>query len=377
MTLRHYPNPDLAVGDDNKQRWNQPAHRRSGFHNAHLLFRRGLMVRSRSVLELTPAASHDLAHSQPLRTLVELPAISALVVAEGNNLLFEHYAPDFGPDQPHSIQSVTKMHMHLIMGDLISTGLIDPEQTVAHYLPWIGTAYAGARVQVLLDMNVDNDFSEDYGDAGADCYREEEALGWRLPQVGASEITLRDFVAGLSGGDLVNRTGYALYKSANTDVLTLIAATVAPEPLARRIEAIADAAGYAGAFHISTSPDGHPAFSGGGCLTARDLVRFGLLIFRGGRGVDGAQVGFPAFTRDSLARQAPTLSPTRSWVRYSNHLMTNGRWLGHAGYGGQFLMVDMQTGRVAAFLSVLENPSGYDEDYISRVIEGLQDGLDS
>ena len=32
------PNPDLAVDDSNKQRWNRPAHRRHGFHNAHHLF---------------------------------------------------------------------------------------------------------------------------------------------------------------------------------------------------------------------------------------------------------------------------------------------------------------------------------------------------
>ena len=34
------PNPDLAVGAGNKQRWNQPTHRRWGFHNAYRLFRR-------------------------------------------------------------------------------------------------------------------------------------------------------------------------------------------------------------------------------------------------------------------------------------------------------------------------------------------------
>ena len=54
-TSNHY-NPDLAVGPDNKQRWNQPAHRRHGFHNAHNLFRRSKMVRSRNVLVLEPAS---------------------------------------------------------------------------------------------------------------------------------------------------------------------------------------------------------------------------------------------------------------------------------------------------------------------------------
>ena len=43
-----------------------------------------------------------------------------------------------------------------------------------------------------------------------------------------------------------------------------------------------------------------------------------------------------------------------------------------AGYGGQFLMVNMTSGRVAAFLSVLENESGYDEDYMLDVITKLE-----
>ncbi|MGB7322886.1 MAG: hypothetical protein WBC95_15855, partial [Albidovulum sp.] len=60
------------------------------------------------------------------------------------------------------------------------------------------------------------------------------------------------------------------------------------------------------------------------------------------------------------------------WLRYSNQAMTNGRWIGHAGYGGQFLMVDMTSGRVAAFLSVLENASGYDEDYMAHLIRALE-----
>ncbi len=33
-------------------------------------------------------------------------------------------------------------------------------------------------------------------------------------------------------------------------------------------------------------------------------------------------------------------------------------WVGHAGYGGQVLMINMASEQVAAFLSMLENESG-------------------
>ena len=52
--------------------------------------------------------------------------------------------------------------------------------------------------------------------------------------------------------------------------------------------------------------------------------------------------------------------------------MCDDRRLGHAGYGGQYLMVDMHTGRVGAFFSVLENDEGYDEGYMAHVVTQLQ-----
>jgi CubicO group peptidase (beta-lactamase class C family) len=370
MTLPSHPNPALTVGADDKQGWNQPHQRRAGFHNAHLLFRRTLMVRSRRVLDLNALPDADIARQVASSGLTVHPAFSALVVAQGTTSLFEASAPDFAPDRVHSLQSISKMHIHLIIGELIADGHIHPDDRVGDLLPWIGSAYATARVQDVLDMNVDNDFSEDYSDPQADCFREEEALGWRLPQDDRPEQTLRDFVASLTGNGTMQTTGYARYKSANTDVLTLIAAGFVD--LQSKIETIADAAGYEGAFHISLSPEHLPAFSGGGCLSARDLARFGLLFARKGCAVFGVPVGSADLLGTTMTHAGPFLGPKRGIIRYSNHLMTNGRWIGHAGYGGQFLMVDTRSGRVAAFLSVLENDSGYDDDYMASVIEVIQ-----
>ena len=370
MMLPSHPNPALTVGDDNKQGWNQPHQRRVGFHNAHLLFRRTLMVRSRRVLTLSDRPDALIAARIAETGLTTHPAFSALVVAQGTDCLFQAAAPDFAPDRAHSVQSISKMHIHLIIGELLADGRLGAGDCIGDLMPWIGSAYATARVQDLLDMNLENDFSEDYSNPQADCFQEEEALGWRLPKNDAPEQTLRDFVASLAGPCSVNTSGYAQYKSANTDVLTLIAARFVD--LQRHVEVIADAVGYEGAFHISLSPEHLPAFSGGGCLSARDLARFGLLLTRKGRAVYGTSVGSADLLQRSLSGAGTLLGRKRGPIRYCNHLMTNGRWLGHAGYGGQFLMADMQSGRVAAFLSVLENQSGYDDEYMSRVIAGLE-----
>ena len=362
MTLPSTPNPDLTVGHNNFQRWNQPDQRRHGFHNAHAIFRRTLMVRARRVLTLTDTPDPVLAAKAQELGITTNPAFSALVIAQGTNVLFQAAAPDFTPTSPHSLQSITKMHMHLIVAELFAAGRLHPADLVRDHLPEIGSAYATASLADVLDMNVENDFS--------DCYREEEALGWRLPPTDRPEETLTAFVSSLTGQGTQNPSPYCRYKSANTDVLTVIAA--AHVDLRQRVEDICDAAGYEGGFHISLSPEHLPAFSGGGCLSARDLARFGLLFARRGQAVYGAPVGVATAFDEALTRPAPLVSPKRGTMRYSNHIMTRTGWVGHAGYGGQFLMVNMANGRVAAFLSVLENESGYDEDYMLDVITKLE-----
>jgi CubicO group peptidase (beta-lactamase class C family) len=377
MTDLHVlPNPDLTVGEGNKQRWNQPKHRRHGFHNAHQLFRRTLMVRARDVLMLKSAPQPALKQAPGLPELMAHPAFSAICCVQGDRILMEAAADDFSITAPHSIQSVSKLHIHLIIGQLVEQGRVSLDAKVSDYLPDIGTGYAQASVQSLLDMAVCNDFSEDYNDPNSDCYTEEIALGWRLPPGKEVETNLVDFTNAITGFKPTDPRDQAEYKSANTDVLTRIAATVSPKPLSQHIEEIADAVGYEGAFHISLSPDGYPAFSGGGCLSARDLARFGLLFARQGRDILGQPFANASFLNHSMHRPTPKLTPPRKWLRYSNHLMTDGRFIGHAGYGGQFLMVDIRSATACAFLSVLQNDAGYDEIYMRNVAEVMRQMCD-
>lgn len=369
MRPESHPNPDLHVAPDLRQGWNRPENRRHGFHNAHLIFRRSLSIRARRVLTLTEDENPTLARIENEIGLSRHPGFSALVVAEQGYIRLARSAPDFALDRPHSIQSITKMHMHLIAGTLIEQGLLDLDRTAGCYLTELGSGYHKARICDLLDMNLCNDFSEDYSNPAADCYREEEALGWRLPPDGTPETTLHDFACSITGTDLKNRSGHAEYKSANTDVLTLIAAEMIDLPA--MLTNICDAAGYAGALHISLSPEGVPAFSGGGCLSALDLARFGLLFARCGQGAGGAGVGSPAYLRACRTADRLPLSSSRPWQRYAGHLMTDGARIGHAGYGGQYLMIDPDRGRIALYLGVLENDSGYDEAFMAGIERSL------
>ena len=368
MTL--LPNPDLQVGTDHKPRWNSADGRRHGFHNLHRIARYVQSFRAGDVLSLHRDTDVALAARPDVAQLTGLPFFSAMVVLRGDRVLFERYAPDFGPDQPHSIMSLSKTTMMLIIGRLVAEGRIDLAAPVDRYLPWVGPGYAKASVQDVLNMNVDNDYVEDYADPLCTAFLHEAATGLRLPGPGEAERTSKQFLAtvGLAPGrsDTVNATGLCMYRSANTDILAAIAEAVGG-PLSARLADIADAAGLEGSLHVATDRSGFPCLNGGLCLTARDLARYGLLLARGGIGAAGQEVGSHAFLQATLAGGVPMPAP-RNHLRYSNQTNTDGRWIGHGGYGGQYLVADPVTGTAAVFLSVLDNADGYLSSYYPPII---------
>lgn len=371
MTLQ--PNPDLTVGADHKPRWNSADGRRHGFHNLHRIARYVQSFRAADVLSLHRDTDVALAARPDVAQLTGLPFFSAMVVLRGDRVLFERYAPDFGPDQPHSIMSLSKTTMMLIIGRLVAEGRIDLAAPVDRYLPWVGPGYATASVQDVLNMNVDNDYVEDYADPLCTAFLHEAATGLRLPGPGQAERTSKQFLAtvGLAPGrsDTVNAAGLCMYRSANTDILAAIAEAVGG-PLAARLADIADAAGLEGSLHVATDRSGFPCLNGGLCLTARDLARYGLLLARGGIGVAGQAVGDPAFLQATLTGGVAMPAP-RGHLRYSNQTNTDGRWIGHGGYGGQYLVADPVTGTAAVFLSVLDNADGYLSSYYPPIISLL------
>ncbi|MCY1128251.1 serine hydrolase [Frigidibacter sp. RF13] len=366
------PNPDLTVAAGGYTSWNSAPRRRSGFHGLHRIARYAQSARAGRVMELRLSADLSIAAREDVRRLTASPWFSAMAVIEGGRILHEAYAADFGPDRPHSIMSISKMAMNLVIGRLWEDGRIKLEEQMGKIVPGVGPGYAGASVADILNMNVENDYDEDYAQPGCAAFRQEAATGLRLPD--GPEETNAAFLAtvGLTPGrsDTVNRTGACLYKSANTDLLARAAELRSGRPMSAFITDLADAAGMEGAMHVVTDRAGFPLMSGGICLTARDLCRYGALFARRGAGVDGRPFGSAAFIEETLTGGVP-MPPPRAHLRYSNQTNTDGIWLGHGGYGGQYLVANPSTGRVACYLSVMQNDSGYDSAYYPPVIAML------
>lgn len=367
-----HPNPDLAVGVDARPRWNSAPHRRHGFHNLHRLSRYVQSFRAGAVHDLRLSTDACIAGREDVARLCGSPWFSAMVVAEGNRILYERYAPDFGPDQPHSIMSISKTVMNLVIGQLRDEGRLDLRTRAGEILPWLGPGYVGARLQDILDMNVLNDYDEDYHNPNAAVFLHEAATGMRLPA--GAEQDSKGFLAtvGLAPGaaDTTNPTGLCMYRSANTDVLAAVAEAVSGRPIAAWLADFADAVGVEGAVHAAGDRSGFALMNGGICLTARDLARHALLVARQGQGVKDRAFGSAAFLQETLGRGVAMPAP-RDDLRYSNQMNTNGRWLGHGGYGGQYMLADMTTGRVAVFLSVLDTEDGYFSEYYPPIIRML------
>ena len=61
-----------------------------------------------------------------------------------------------------------------------------------------------------------------------------------------------------------------------------------------------------------------------------------------------------------------------SSVYYANQTMKSKDWIGHSGYGGQFLMINLKTKITAGFFSVIETSSATDEEYKIDMIQMLE-----
>ena len=107
-------------------------------------------------------------------------------------------------------------------------------------------------------------------------------------------------------------------------------------------------------------------------MSARDLARYGLLFVRGGKGIHGEPVGSQAFINASRECKGPAYTNEIEGAHYCNQVRTNGTWIGHGGWGGQFLMIAPDNGTVVVFFSVLENEDASDTDYQAEIIAMAQ-----
>ena len=376
--LKEILNPSLSIKKDNKPSWYLPENRRVGYRNLHKINRYGFLLRSDLVFELDKNYNSEIENISSVKKMINHKYFCSLLVGKDQDILYEKYSSDFSPSQPQTIMSITKMFINLFIGELLEKNLIDLNSKISQYLPSIGSGYASATVQDVLDMNIENSYSEDYNDPYTSSYLHESVNGWRLPNELSDIKSQEEFLNNIKsneGEDLINKSDFSHYKSANTDVIGLLVEKVSGKPLRNWLLEVVEAAGFEDALYMGTDRFGMPWISGGGCLISRDFLRFGLLFSRKGNGVGNRKVGSPMFIDQTLENNGTKymkLSKDR-FVHYSNSTMRHGDWIGHSGLAGQFLAINLKTKVVASYFSVIETDSGTDENYKTDMINMLDE----
>ncbi len=371
-------NPELTTLKDNKASWNLPKTRRFGYRNLHKINRYSIFLRSDLILKLNSKPNKTIAKLPLVKKMTKNKSFCSLIVGNRQNILFEKYAKDFKKNQPQTIMSITKMFVNLFIGELVTNRLIDLNKKVSHYLPKIGSGYANAKIQDVLNMNVINSYTEDYTKAYSSSFLHEPVGGWRLPKNLKNHLSQEEYLNTIKKSknkSLINNSEYAFYKSANTDVVGLIIEKVSGRTLRDWVLSAVEAAGFEDGLYIASDRYGMPWMSGGGCLITRDFLRMGLLFARKGMGVENRKVGSSSFLNKTINNVGPkymNLSKDK-YLYYSNSTMVSGNMIGHSGYGGQFLATNFKTGNVAAFFSVLETKSATKESYKTDMINMLLD----
>ena len=376
--LKSEANPSLVVLRDNKPKWYLPESRREGYRNLHKINRYGLLYRSDLVLKLNKKYNKKIEDIPSVKKIIKHKYFCSLLVGKNQDILYEKYADDFTENTPQTIMSITKMFVNLFVGELIEKKIINLNKKISHYLPDIGSGYAAATIQDVLDMNIINSYSEDYTDPYTSSFLHEPVCGWRLPANLDDNMGQEEFLNTIKANkkkDLTNSTEFSHYKSANTDVIGVLIEKVSGKKLNEWILDAVEAAGLEDALYMGTDRFGMPWISGGACLISRDFLRYGLLFSRKGLGVGNRKVGSEKFFDATLKNKGTKymeLSQNK-YLHYSNSSMKCGDWIGHSGLGGQFLAINLKNGIVASYFSVIETDSGTDENYKRDMINTLDE----
>ena len=291
------------------------------------------------------------------------------LVLHAGTIVCEAYRNGMTAETRHLAMSVSKSITSLLIGILVGRGLIDLDGLVTLYVPELAaTAYDGAPVQHLLDMEVACDWLEDYLSEGSDFWRLDVACGWAPPRKGAAGTLLdlmRQFGRAGAHGERVQ------YLSPNADLLGLIAERVTGTRLPELLSGeLWRPCGMELAGDLAVDRAGTAVADGGYCVALRDLARVGALVLQGGR-VKQRQV-VPGWWLEECRRAHPRpFHPTSFGADLPGASYHNQWWLidGRTfalGIHGQMIAVDDDAEMVVVFLS--SSPGPLDELTMQRQV---------
>ena len=263
---------------------------------------------------------------------IETRAVTGIVVLRDGAVAHESYHLETGPDDLRVSWSVAKSFLSLLTGILIEEGALTLSDPVTRHAPLLtGSAYDGATVEDVLQMESGVRFNEDYFDPDSDINR--------MGRVIALGRALDTFTADLKEREREPGATWK-YVSMDTHVLGMVLRGATgrsiPDLMA---EKLTGPMGIGSAYYL-TDGEGVAFVLGGLNMTTRDYARMGLMVSHGGE-LDGRRIVPEAWVDISTVPSAKT-EPGRMRYGYQWWMPADARpgEVMAQGVYGQFVYID-------------------------------------
>ena len=298
----------------------------------------------------------------------------AFLVLKGNDIVYEKYLR-MDPNERHAIQSPSKTIVAALLGNHVVNGDVDLNKKMKEYFPDIGSGYAEATLQQVLDMQVTNEFSFDFDDPNAHIHQYEVSAGFKPDVENKWPEGHRGFIKTNIASDDITGKESSQYQDPNTDIGAWILEdatgekyyTLFEERIYQHLGAEQDAV-------VVTDVQGNAFAAGGWYMTLRDFARYATVWMNEGVTPDGERViplEWVNQLRDSTKGPYYTGYEEIN-IRYHNMMTTDGIFLAHAGWAGQFMYTDPDA-KVAyvMFSALTEANGGVEEDKTAMYEVGM------
>lgn len=232
---------------------------------------------------------------------IKARSVTSLIVLKSGRIVHESYHLGTGPEDRRISWSMAKSYLSALLGVVLEEGaLTSLDDQVTAYAPQLeGSAYDGATILDVLQMESGVRFNEDYLDFHSDINR--------MGRVLALGRSMDGFAAGLAERDSVPGEDWQ-YVSIDTHVLGMVIRGATGRSIASLLsEKIIAPLGLEEAPYYITDGDGVAFVLGGLSMRTRDYARFGLMIAQDGRH-GGTQIVPEAWVLASTRPSARTTS---------------------------------------------------------------------